>query len=139
MLLSRMPSFSKEKVTMLRDIPSGIFTSQTQTYTWPRPCSFPNRSSCVASCAHSQSLPSAQSGMKFLSWILVPDTDAFVLITIFGRTQSSWCKGLRPQLQTDTDEAFRSKQSNSCGQGFRNRPSGCRLCRSENRAGTARS
>lgn len=128
MLLPKMLYFSKWKAAVLRDVPRRLSKPQTNLMC-SHSCSFPNKSWCVVTRAPSQLPPSAQSCTKFLSRISVPDTDAFVLLNIVTRTQTSWCKRLHPQLQTDPlVKELRSKQSSSCVHGLLNRASGHHLC-----------
>lgn len=128
MLWPEMSCSSKQKAAMLRDVPRRPSKPQTDLMC-SHSCSFPHRSRCVVTRAHSQSLLSARSCTKFLSRISVSDTDASVLIHIVTRTQTSWRKSLHPQRQTDPlVKELRSKQSSSCVHGLRNRASGLHLC-----------
>lgn len=139
MHLPKMSCFSKQKAAMLRDVPRRPSKPQTDLMC-SHSCSFPNGSWCVVTRAHSQSLLSllsAQSCTKFLSRISVSDTDAFVLLHIVTRTQTSWCKRLHPQLQTDPlVKELRSKQPSSCVHGLLNRASGHHLCLLKDGVGT---
>lgn len=78
MFLPKMSCFSKQQAAMLRDVPRRPSKPQTDLMC-SHSCSFPHRSWCVVTRAHSQSLLSARSCTKFLSRISVSDTDAFVL------------------------------------------------------------
>lgn len=81
--------------------------------------SYSNRSSCVAG------MGAVSRGL--LSWILVPDTGAFVLSSIFTRTQTSWCKTSVPRHRPRV-KALGLEWSDSCERGLSYGASYCLVC-----------
>lgn len=125
-LLPRMPCFSRRKAAMLRDIPRRIFKPQTQTYMCPRLRQFSKQIFLCSRPGRSGSRWVAV-GRCLRSWILAPDTGAFVLSTIFARTQTSWCKTSVPRYRHRM-KALGLQWNHSCERDLGHGASHCPVC-----------